>query len=281
MSEAKIKNLVDVIVDSYKKHDAIIKIEGRDQINKDVIIEIIEDLRKLIFAGFFGVKRLRAGGFEYYVGELLEQIDFNLGKQIQRAFRAKGESEEVIAAKSERILYDFLKSIPDVRAMLALDVEATFDGDPAASDTEEVIMSYPGLYAIMVYRLAHVLFKAGVPVIPRMMTEHAHSLTGIDIHPGATIGRYFFIDHGTGIVIGETCVIGEHVKIYQGVTLGALSTKGGQQLRGKRRHPTIEDNVIIYSGASVFGGDTVIEEGVVIGSNAFITSSVRNNKRLD
>jgi serine O-acetyltransferase len=155
-----------------------------------------------------------------------------------------------------------------------LDLQAAYDGDPAAKDMAEIIFAYPGLFAITVYRLAHELYLLDVPMLPRIMTEYAHSITGIDIHPGATIGEYFFIDHGTGIVIGETTVIGNNVKVYQGVTLGALSTRGGQKLRGKRRHPTIENNVTIYAGASILGGETVVGEGCVIGSNAFITESV-------
>ena len=154
------------------------------------------------------------------------------------------------------------------------DLQAAYDGDPAATGMAEIIFSYPGMFAITVYRLAHELHILNVPMLPRIMTEYAHNLTGIDIHPGATVGNYFFIDHGTGIVIGETTVIGENVKIYQGVTLGALSTRGGQSLRGKRRHPTIEDDVTIYAGASILGGDTVIGKGAVIGSNVFITESV-------
>ena len=154
------------------------------------------------------------------------------------------------------------------------DVEAFYEGDPAAYSTDEIVYCYPGMFAITVYRLAHVLYGLGVPLLPRIMTEHAHSVTGIDINPGATIGRYFFIDHGTGIVVGETTVIGDHVKVYQGVTLGALTTRGGQSLRGKRRHPTIEDNVTIYAGASILGGATVIGRDSVIGSNVFITSSI-------
>ncbi len=167
-----------------------------------------------------------------------------------------------------------------MRALIETDVQAAYDGDPAAYNTDEIIFSYPGLYAIMVNRIAHELYKLSVPLIPRIMTEHAHSLTGIDIHPGATIGKYFFIDHGTGIVVGETTVIGDNVKIYQGVTLGALSTKGGQKLKNKRRHPTIEDNVTIYSGASILGGDTVIGAGSVIGGNAFITASIPAGTRV-
>lgn len=158
--------------------------------------------------------------------------------------------------------------------MVQTDLQAAYDGDPAATGMAELIFSYPGLFAITVYRLAHVLYTLKVPMIPRIMTEHAHSVTGIDIHPGATIGKYFFIDHGTGIVVGETTVIGENVKIYQGVTLGGLSTRGGQSLRGQRRHPTIEDDVTIYANASILGGQTVIGHGCVIGASAFITQSI-------
>ena len=168
----------------------------------------------------------------------------------------------------------FLEKLPTIRALLQTDLQAAFDGDPAATSKEEIILSYPGLFAITVYRLAHGLQELNLPMIPRMMTEYAHSITGIDIHPGATIGSGFFIDHGTGIVIGETAVIGENVKIYQGVTLGGLSTRGGQSLRGKRRHPTIEDNVTIYANATILGGDTVIGKGCTIGSSVFITESV-------
>ena len=173
-----------------------------------------------------------------------------------------------------------MRRIPKVREYLETDLQAAYDGDPAARSKDEIVFSYPGLYAITVYRLAHELFLLGVPLIPRMMTEQAHSKTGIDIHPGATIGKYFFIDHGTGIVIGETTIIGCHVKLYQGVTLGALSTKGGQKLRDVRRHPTIGDNVTIYSGASILGGETVIEEGVVIGGNSFITQSIKKGTKV-
>jgi serine O-acetyltransferase len=183
-------------------------------------------------------------------------------------------------AEAEAVVYAFLERLPHIRRLLAMDVVAFYEGDPAAFSTDEIIWSYPGLYAVMVSRLAHELYLLDVPLIPRMMTEHAHSLTGIDIHPGATIGHHFFVDHGTGIVVGETTVIGNNVKIYQGVTLGALSTRGGQGLRGVKRHPTIEDNVTIYSGASILGGQTVIGEGVVIGSNAFITTSVQEKTKV-
>ena len=186
----------------------------------------------------------------------------------------------MVQRHSEEVVDAFLAAIPKIREYLATDIEAAYEGDPAAFSRDEVISSYPGIYAIMVNRIAHELYVLGVPLIPRVMTEHAHSLTGIDIHPGAKLGKYFFIDHGTGIVIGETAEIGEHAKIYQGVTLGALSTRGGQQLKGKKRHPTIEDGVTIYSGASILGGETVISGGVVIGGNAFVTKSVPSRTRV-
>lgn len=182
--------------------------------------------------------------------------------------------------KQTRSVLAFFRSLPDLQKMLMKDVQAAFDGDPAAHSKEEIIFCYPGLFAIFVYRMAHELYRMKVPFIPRIMTEYAHSHSGIDINPGATIGEYFFIDHGTGVVIGETTIIGNNVKIYQGVTLGALSTRSGQLLRDVKRHPTIEDDVTIYSSASILGGETVIGKGVVIGGNAFITSSVPAGSRV-
>ena len=194
---------------------------------------------------------------------------------LELKYTAKEENDvEKLTEQAEKDTVTFLKKIPDVRAMLETDLEAAFQGDPAAKYRDEIILSYPGMFAITVNRLAHELFLLEVPLIPRIMTEYAHSITGIDIHPGATIGKYFFIDHGTGVVVGETTVIGDRVKIYQGVTLGALSTRGGQKLRDVRRHPTIEDDVTIYSGASILGGETVVGKNSVIGSNVFITSSI-------
>ena len=179
--------------------------------------------------------------------------------------------------RAGRITSAFRTELPSIRSMLQKDLQAAFDGDPAAQSKEEIVLSYPGFFAVSVYRIAHFLQEQQVPMLPRMMTEYAHSRTGIDIHPGATIGSSFFMDHGTGIVIGETTVIGNHVKLYQGVTLGALSTRGGQRLKGVKRHPTIEDGVTIYAGASILGGDTVIGENSVIGSNVFLTQSVPPN----
>jgi serine O-acetyltransferase len=205
---------------------------------------------------------------------LIEDVMFNLSGQIALVLQGSGMSESEAKEKAEQLAAQFLEQIPQIRAMVDTDLQAAYDGDPAATGKDEIVFSYPGLYAIVVYRLAHGLYEMGVPMLPRMMTEHAHNKTGIDIHPGATVGKFFFIDHGTGIVIGETTVIGDNVKIYQGVTLGALSTRGGQSLRGVRRHPTIEDDVTIYAGASILGGETVIGKGCVIGSNAFITRSI-------
>jgi serine O-acetyltransferase len=190
------------------------------------------------------------------------------------------ETEENINRIADEITVKFIKQIPKIREYFETDLHAAYDGDPDAYSLEEIVFAYPGLYAIMVNRIAHELYKLKVPLIPRVMTELAHSKTGIDIHPGATIGKYFFIDHGTGIVVGETTVIGDNVKIYQGVTLGALSLRGGQKLKSKKRHPTIEDNVTIYSGASILGGDTVIGHDAVIGGNTFITTSVKAGTRV-
>ncbi|MDR1247143.1 MAG: serine acetyltransferase [Clostridiales Family XIII bacterium] len=279
-TEESIHSLVSLMVDSYHKEPDIIKIETNKQINKAIVIDILEDLRRLIFAGFFGGKRLREDGIEYFVGEVLESLIYNIERQIRRALRTQIHDEQKVASDACAKTRAFLETLPRIRHLLALDVDSFLDGDPAAAGKEEIILSYPGIYAIMVSRLAHELYLLDVPLIPRMMTEHAHGLTGIDIHPGAEIGHHFFLDHGTGIVVGETTIIGNYVKIYQGVTLGAHSTRGGRALRDIKRHPTIEDHVTIYSGASIFGGDTVIGEGVVIGSNAFITKSVPERTRV-
>ena len=252
--------------------------------NRDAIISIVKTLRELLFPGYFGRQHLASGTLEYYVGEMLMAIQGQLREQVGNAIRHQatrnGSPCPECTETADRISRDFLGTIPQLRAVLATDVQAAFDGDPAASSMDEIIFSYPGIYAISIYRLAHELLKAQVPLIPRIMTEYAHSLTGIDIHPGAEIDEYFFIDHGTGVVIGETTVIGKHVKVYQGVTLGALSTRGGQTLRGVKRHPTLMDRVTVYSGASILGGETVIGEGAVISSNVFITQSVPSLTRV-
>jgi serine O-acetyltransferase len=279
-NEAFIHKLVGAVVESYDGDESMIKIEEHDQINGEVVIDIIGMLRRVIFAGFFSQKPLKRDSLRYHVGELLEALIYNLEKQIDRALLHKKADQGAATPGATEITYAFLEKLPGIRALLSTDIDAALDGDPAAFSKDEIILSYPGIFAITVSRLSHELYLLGVPLIPRMMSEHAHSLTGIDIHPGASIGHHFFIDHGTGIVIGETTHIGNHVKIYQGVTLGALSTRGGQILSGVKRHPTIEDHVTIYSGASVLGGTTRIGEGVVIGSNAFITKSVPEKTRV-
>jgi serine O-acetyltransferase len=281
---SEVRAIVHTLLDSYRTNADIIKYDYAYQLNRSVIIALIDKLRQVIFPGYFGKKHIAPEFLEYHTGELVEDIIYNLSGEIERALRYRTDAAKMNARDfSERaraITLHFLGRLSDVRGMLATDVEATFDGDPAANGTDEVISSYPGIFAIMVQRLAHELYKLAVPLIPRIMTEHAHSITGIDIHPGAEIGRHFFIDHGTGIVIGETTIIGTNVKIYQGVTLGALSTRDGQALKSVKRHPTIRNNVTIYSGASILGGDTIIGHDVVIGSNAFITKSVPDGTRV-
>jgi len=272
--ETKIEAVVDSILQDYGSGRDIDKIELSRQPDKDIIIDMIEKLRRIVFPGYFRDKNYRIYNAKHNLSMLIEDVMFNLTRQIALIYQNNGELEESAMVHAQDVSLEFFRQIPAIRAMVQTDLESAYEGDPAATSMAEIIFAYPGLFAITVYRLAHVLYALQVPMLPRIMSEHAHSITGIDIHPGATIGKYFFIDHGTGIVIGETTVIGDNVKIYQGVTLGALSTRGGQSLRGKRRHPTIEDNVTIYAGASVLGGDTVIGSDSVIGSNAFITKSV-------
>ncbi|MCL2601157.1 MAG: serine O-acetyltransferase [Treponema sp.] len=250
---------------------------------KSVVIQITKKLQHALFPGYFDDQ---PGSMDtrHHQCSLLEDILSKLTGQIGFALRHSPGHAESTRDEMEREAADialrFVSRLPIVKEYLESDIEAAYRGDPAAFSESEIIISYPGIYASMVYRLAHELYLLSVPLIPRVMTEHAHSVTGIDINPGATIGRYFFMDHGTGIVIGETTVIGEHVKIYQGVTLGALSTRGGQKLRDKKRHPTLEDEVTVYSGASILGGDTVIGRGSVIGGNMFITKSLPPNTRV-
>ena len=288
----EIMDIVDEMLASYDEFPNIIRIGKRVHINTEVIEEVLESLRELMFPGFFDQGNMCEYTKTYYVRDTLAEVRGDLTIQIERALRhandgdveengdccERGEGDRGVEAA--RVTDAFLNRLPEIRRLLADDVEASFDGDPASSSIAEIILSYPGIYAILIHRLAHELFLLDVPLIPRLMSEHAHSKTGIDIHPGATIGKHFFLDHGTGIVIGETARIGNNVKIYQGVTLGAHSTKGGRRLSGNKRHPDIEDDVTIYSGASILGGDTVIGEGSVIGSNAFITSSVPKGSRI-
>ena len=271
--ETQIESIVDSILTDYTHGRDIDKVDLKRHPEKEVVIDMITKLLRIVFPGYFRENTYRMYNAKHNLSMLMEDVMYNLNKQIRLILQSAMEDVEA-EEKAQEICLEFFRRIPAVRATVQTDVEAAYAGDPAATSTDEIIFCYPGLFAITVYRLAHVLYELKVPMLPRIMTEYAHGITGIDIHPGATIGNYFFIDHGTGIVIGETTIIGENVKVYQGVTLGGLSTRAGQGLRGKKRHPTIEDNVTIYANASILGGETVIGRDSVIGANAFITHSI-------
>ena len=271
-----IEDVVNVILSDYEDERTVNRIDICNQPDRKAIVDVVEKLLKILYPGYYSDKVYRIYTIKNNMSAAIEDVIFHLNKQISLVLKYQGKDD----SNSENVTLDFMRRIPRIRKTLETDVEAGFEGDPAAEGKDEIILSYPGLYAISVYRIAHELSLLGVPMIPRIMTEYAHGKTGIDIHPGATIGNYFFIDHGTGIVIGETTIIGDHVKIYQGVTLGGLSTRGGQSLKGKKRHPTIGNNVTIYSGASILGGETVIGDNTVIGGNAFITKSIDANSRV-
>lgn len=281
----KINQLVTKISTSYKQEQYIIPGNFGPLPNRNANIEISKQLRQILFPGYFGTKNFEGEIREYHVGELLTNIFEALSEQITFALKHQANQQgnvnyHEVRDKANQICFEFLNRIPKIREYLATDVQAAFDGDPAATSKDEIISCYPGIFAMSIYRLAHELYLLSVPLIPRILSEYSHNFTGIDIHPGAEIGKYFFTDHGTGVVIGETTIIGNNVKIYQGVTLGALSTRGGQSLRGVKRHPTLEDGVTVYSGASILGGETVIGSSVVIGSNAFITKSVPSGTKV-
>ncbi len=278
----QIQQTVAEITKNYETNDVLMGKEGRRLPSRNTIILMLKELRRVMFPGYFGDEDLSVYMGDYFVGSHLNKIYQTLKQQIVLAliYNDAELSEEAATQQAEEISQYFISRLPYVQQMLLKDVQAGFDGDPAAQSKEDIIISYPGLFAIYVYRIAHELYLKQVPHIPRIMTEYAHSRTGIDINSGADIGEYFFIDHGTGVVIGETTTIGNHVKLYQGVTLGALSTRMGQQLAGVKRHPTIEDHVTIYSGSTILGGDTVIGRGTVIGGNAFITESVAADTKV-
>jgi serine O-acetyltransferase len=248
---------------------------------------IMQALEEVIYPGYYSAGGVTHHGIIYRVQERIGWLFEHLRDQISKGFRHMKELDGQLSHSSdstaEECAYAFLESLPRIRRMLAKDIQAAYDGDPAAHCIDEIILSYPAAHAITAYRVAHELHVLGVPLLPRMLTEFAHSRTGIDIHPGAEIGECFFIDHGTGVVIGETTIIGNHVKLYQGVTLGALSfpkDETGRLIRGRKRHPTIEDNVVIYAGATILGGETVIGEGSVIGGNVWLTESVPPGSRV-
>ena len=241
--------------------------------NRKAIIEIIRSFQKLIFPVYYGEKHLLKLPPEQYSALLMERIFDDLSGQIALTMEETDENRR----RAEEITAQLFTRLPEIQRLLQKDLEAFFEGDPAAHNREEVVLSYPGFFAIFIYRIAHELYVMDVPMIPRIMTEYAHAGTGIDINPGATIGEYFFIDHGTGIVVGETSIIGDRVKIYQGVTLGAFSPVGMKSVPGERRHPKVGNNVTIYAGSTLLGGATEIGDNVVVGANAFITSSVEPN----
>jgi serine O-acetyltransferase len=293
------KDIKKRIADSARKLGANYQEQGIFEVSvgeklpkRSEIIEIVNEVRRLVFPGFFGVENTAYVSLEAFAGSTLAVVYEKLFKQIRVALlydRRKGRQKEQdteynnetsIEELAESYAMTFIDKLPEIQNMVLKDVQAELDGDPAAGSREEVIFCYPGLYTIFVYRIAHELYKLHIPYIPRIMSEHAHGKTGIDINPGAEIGEYFFIDHGTGIVIGETTIIGNHVKIYQGVTLGALSTMKGQELSGVKRHPTIEDNVVIYANTTILGGETIVGANSVVAGNSFITSSIPANTRV-
>ena len=264
--------ITEQVLSSYRVGGGMNNIDGSNLPSKRAITSICEDLLQLVFPGFHDQEPIHSTHLARVTQHRIYSIAERLKEEVCKSLRLREPG--CPEANAERVLFDFLDSIPAVRQMLRTDVEAAYAGDPAASNLDEVIVAYPCIEAIAIQRLAHVLYALCVPLIPRMMTEWAHSRTGIDIHPGAHIGPYFFIDHGTGVVIGETSIIGKHAKLYQGVSLIARSLAGGQALKGKRRHPQLEDNVTIYAGATVMGGDTVVGAGSTIGASVFLTHSV-------
>lgn len=282
----ELPGIVDQLVKSCGSESCYSHVDLQPLPSKDAITEITQMACRLLFPGYFSRARIDTVNLTYYYGQeaiafyeaLSEQVFFALRHECRRVGAACFTCEE----QAREIVINFMQELPRLRAVLADDVRAARDGDPAAKSYDEIIFSYPGLFAVIVHRIAHQLYAQNVPLVPRIMSEYAHSVTGIDIHPGATIGERFFIDHGTGVVIGETTVIGNRVRIYQGVTLGALSLSKSQveKLRTQKRHPTIEDDVIVYSGVTILGGETVIGAGSVIGGNVWITHSVPPGSRV-
>jgi serine O-acetyltransferase len=281
--------ITEAIVATYTECSRTSHLGHKPLPSREAIVEILCDLLDILYPGYWRRQNLHLGNVEYHVGDLIDGLHDKLTLQIARALRHEqscghtpalsgaGATPLDLEALAQQKTVELLRRLPDVRLELEQDVQAAFEGDPAAKNYHEVIFCYPGLEAVSIYRIAHELLLLGVPLIPRMMTEHAHARTGIDIHPGARLKTGFFIDHGTGVVIGETCDIGSNVKLYQGVTLGALSfprDAAGNIIRGMKRHPTLEDDVVVYANATILGGDTVIGRGAVIGSNVWITQSV-------
>lgn len=280
--EKGIPKLVDEILDNYEKYGGMDHLEGIDLPSNQAVINVLEDLLAILFPGYHGKMEIDKSNIRHFLGKTLNSIYSSLVEEVDKSLkyvyrRIKTYPEDVYNRRAQVVVKELLEKIPEIRAHLKGDVQAAFNGDPAAKSTDEVILSYPCVLAITTYRIAHELYIRGISLVPRIMSEYAHSKTGIDIHPGAKIGKNFFIDHGTGVVIGETAEIGDNVKIYQGVTLGALSfpkNEKGLIIKGRKRHPTISNNVVIYSGATLLGGETIIGDAAVIGGNVWITSSI-------
>ena len=282
--------LTDRIVESYQEIGTINHLGHCPLPSTASVVEILADLKEILYPGYRRRQNLHMGNVNYYIGDLIDGLHDKLTQQFARALRYEYDRDNGPACSREQLIdfeargqqeaIRFLESLPEMRRLLATDVDAAYEGDPAASGLDEIIFCYPGLEAVTVHRIAHQLMLQGIPLIPRMMAEWSHSQTGIDIHPGARIGPSFFIDHGTGVVIGETCEIGSNVKVYQGVTLGALSfprDTEGNLVRGAKRHPTIEDGVVIYANATILGGETVIGTNSVIGASVWLQRSVPAN----
>ncbi len=264
--------VIDNILASYRQVGGINNIDGANLPSKRQVASICEDLLQLLFPGFHDQEPIHSSQLRRVTGFRVKNIAERLKEEICKSLRlGQPDCPEV---RAERCTTSFFEEIPRVRELLQTDVEAAFEGDPASRSVDEIIVAYPCLEAVAIQRLAHLLYREDLPLVPRMMTEWAHGRTGIDIHPGAEMGAHFFIDHGTGVVIGETCRIGCHVKLYQGVSLIARSLSGGRRLIGTKRHPTIEDNVTIYAGTTIMGGDTVVGAGSTIGASVFLTESV-------
>jgi serine O-acetyltransferase len=280
-----LEDLTTKVLDSYEAEPNTQRIGETFLPSRGRIVEILQQVRELLFPGYFGHKLLTPENVRFHVGNLLVRVGTDLAEQITHCLCTERRCPECPDAQAclveaQRTVREFLSRVPRIRHMLALDAQAAYDGDPAAKSLDEIIYCYPGFYAVTVYRIAHELVHLKVALMPRIMTEHAHSVTGADIHPGSEIGESFFIDHSTGVVIGETTRIGDQVKIYQGVTLGAKSfpkDERGRVIKGLRRHPTIEDGVTIYPNATILGGETVIGAGATVGGNAYITSSIAPN----
>jgi len=279
--DSSLSTLVDEIVKTYDTYGDLEHLEGNDLPSPKAIVEILDDLMMVLFPNFFGDTTLTRANIRYFLGSRLHSVYNQLAVEVEKSLKyvcrkVKECPTDICHSRAQTIGKELLEAIPKIRSLLAGNVKAAFNGDPAAKSPEEIVLSYPFVYAVATYLIAHELHVRGVPFIPRIMSEHAHSKTGIDIHPGAMIGRNFFIDHGTGVVIGETSEIGDNVRIYQGVTLGGISLPRGEvsKFRDKKRHPTLGDNVIVYSGATILGGKTVVGKDSIIGGNVWITSSI-------